>query len=395
MMGGSVAGGSGANSGQAFGTGIFLQGDEQITLSAAAGTTLAISDVIADQLGVGGTAGKGSLVIQGPGTVDLKASNSFVGGVDIDSGTLEIGAHYAAGSGVITFEAAPVDPTLLIDAADTPAPGGTFETTIAEFGDGDAIDIRGLAFTNGATAKLSGDNKLEVTSNGETVNFTVSDPLSSTYYAHTDGSGGTLVTDSATLCFMPGTRISTPEGEVAVETLKRGDLVTTHLGEAKPVTWVGRQTVARRFSTPLRNWPVRVKAAALGPQTPVRDLLVSPDHALWIDGVLIQAGALVNGTSVVRETIVPEAWTYYHIELDDHSLILAEGAPAESFVDNIDRLHFDNWAEHEALFPDGKPVNELPYPRAKSHRQIPVEVRVRMAERALEIADAETGAKVA
>jgi hypothetical protein len=53
-----------------------------------------------------------------------------------------------------------------------------------------------------------------------------------------------------------------------------------------------------------------------------------------------------NGTSIVRETDVPEVFTYYHVEVDDHSLILAENTPSETFVDNVDRLNFDNWAEH-------------------------------------------------
>ena len=65
-----------------------------------------------------------------------------------------------------------------------------------------------------------------------------------------------------------------------------------------------------------------------------------------------------------------------------HELILAEGVPAETFVDNVDRLAFDNWAEHQALFPDGKPVTELPYPRAKAARQIPPAIRIRLAGRA-------------
>ena len=52
-------------------------------------------------------------------------------------------------------------------------------------------------------------------------------------------------------------------------------------------------------------------------------------------------------TFFVRETNVPKVFTYYHVEIDDHSLIMAENTPAETFVDN-DRLNFDNWAEHEA-----------------------------------------------
>ena len=77
-----------------------------------------------------------------------------------------------------------------------------------------------------------------------------------------------------------------------------------------------------------------------------------------------------------------EIFIYYHVELDDHSLILAENTPAETFVDNVDRMNFDNWAEHQALYPEGKSISELPYPRAKAHRQVPVYIRVALAERA-------------
>ena len=80
---------------------------------------------------------------------------------------------------------------------------------------------------------------------------------------------------------------------------------------------------------------------------------------------------------------MPDTFTYYHVELDDHSLILAEGTPAESFVDNVDRLGFDNWAEYEALYPEGKPINEMPYPRPKAHRQVPRSIRERLAARAV------------
>jgi hypothetical protein len=191
---------------------------------------------------------------------------------------------------------------------------------------------------------------------------------------------GTLSLDVT--CFYAGTMIRTPKGEVAVESLKPGDLVLTADGAAKKVNWLGKQTVSTNFSDPARVLPIRIKAAALAENVPARDLLVSPDHAMFVDGVLINASALVNGTSIVRETNVPRIFTYYHIELDSHSLVLAENAPAESFVDNVDRLRFDNWAEFEALYPEGKTVEELHYPRAKAHRQVPVYIRVALAERA-------------
>jgi hypothetical protein len=188
--------------------------------------------------------------------------------------------------------------------------------------------------------------------------------------------------EAVAICFMPGTMVLTPGGEVAVETLRRGDLVTVTDGRSVPVSWLGRQTCSTVFGDPLRILPIRIKAGALGDNVPCRDLLVSPDHALLVEGALIHAGALVNGSSIVRESDVPRVFTYYHVEVDDHSLILAENTPAETFVDNVDRLAFDNWAEHEELYPEGKPISELPYPRAKAHRQVPVSTRVKLAERA-------------
>jgi hypothetical protein len=260
---------------------------------------------------------------------------------------------------------------------------------ITDFQDGDFIDIKSsgkvgdtwnydtatqtLTITSAAGKFVGSLNLAGANYDGPTA-FTVTNP---------DGDAGVdVIQTSAVICFMAGTMIRTPDGEVAVETLAPGDLVMTTDDVAKPVAWLGKQTVSMVFADPLRSLPIRVKAGALDENVPARDLLISPDHALLVDGVLIHAGALVNGTSILRETAVPQVFVYYHVELDDHSLILAENAPAETFVDNIDRLNFDNWAEHEALYPEGKPIVELPYPRAKARRQVPVDIRVALAERA-------------
>ena len=73
--------------------------------------------------------------------------------------------------------------------------------------------------------------------------------------------------------------------------------------------------------------------------------------------------------------------------LDDHSLALAENTPAATFVDNVDRMALDNWQEHEALHPDGKALVEMPYPRAKAHRQVPKDIRDRLAARGAALDD--------
>jgi hypothetical protein len=214
------------------------------------------------------------------------------------------------------------------------------------------------------------------------------------YTGELAGKNGTLTFTGyeTTICFMAGTQIRTPNGEVAVEQLKRGDLVLTQDGRSVPVDWLGVQTISLRFADKLRVLPIRIRAGALAENVPSRDLLVSPDHAILVEGALIQAGALVNGMSIVRETDVPTTFKYYHVEVEDHTLIFAENTPAETFVDNVDRLAFDNWAEHEALYPDGKPISELPYPRAKSHRQVPVSVRVLLGARTRAICASENSA---
>ena len=167
-----------------------------------------------------------------------------------------------------------------------------------------------------------------------------------------------------------------------MELIKAGDLVTTADGRAAPVRWVGVVTVCSAFADELRTMPVRIRAGALDERVPRRDLLVSPQHAMFLDGVLVQANALVNGTSITRETRMPRIFRYYHIELADHALILAEGAPTETFIDNVDRMNFDNWAEHVAQFGYENELVEMPHPRAKSQRQLPPALRDRLAARA-------------
>jgi hypothetical protein len=207
-----------------------------------------------------------------------------------------------------------------------------------------------------------------------------------TYYFFTDqnlSNGTNLHLDSGTfppVCFMPGTHILTPAGEVLVENLKRGDLVQTVDGGSVAVRWIGRQAMMSLFADEF-HLPVRIKAGALGDNVPSRDLLTSPDHALFVDGILVHAGALVNGTSIVRERDVPERFAYYHIEVADHSLILAENTPAETFIDNVDRQRFDNWNEYLELDLENTTMVELPYPRAKAYRQVPRAMRTKLEQR--------------
>ncbi len=194
-------------------------------------------------------------------------------------------------------------------------------------------------------------------------------------------------TFASTACFVAGTMIRTATGEAAIETLKIGDLIATADGQIKPVRWIGRNTVSLVFADPLRTLPILIKAGALSENVPSRDLRLSPDHAVLVEGLLVQAGALVNGASIIRDTTAPQTFVYYHVELTDHALILAENTPAETFIDNVDRMSFDNWDEHQALYAAPSPMTEMAYPRAKAHRQVPTALRRLLAERAEAISD--------
>jgi hypothetical protein len=178
-----------------------------------------------------------------------------------------------------------------------------------------------------------------------------------------DGAGGTLVTVA---CFAQGTRIAiggrpgedAPEseggggggGERVVEALRVGDLVRTARGGARPVVWLGHRTLrCDRHPRPWDVRPVRVQADAFGPGRPRRDLVLSPDHALHVGGALIPVRHLLNGASVRQE-----AWpsvTYWHVELDRHDVLLAEGLPAESYLDTGNRAAFADGAAAVDLHP--------------------------------------------
>jgi len=186
------------------------------------------------------------------------------------------------------------------------------------------------------------------------------------------------------VCFYPGTRIRTLDGDVEVQDLIPGTMVMTADRRNLPVRWIGRNTVSTRFGDPLRILPIRIMAGALSDGLPARDLLVSPEHAMLVDDILVQASALVNGISIVRETRVPEIFTYYHVELSEHSLLLAEGAAAESFVDNVTRRIFDNWSERDMRHGEA-PIAELDIPRALSHRQVPDQIRKRLLARGYQL----------
>jgi hypothetical protein len=150
-----------------------------------------------------------------------------------------------------------------------------------------------------------------------------------------DDSGTTVTIDAGTsvfTCFLAGTRILTPKGEAAIETLRAGDLVLTPDGREIPIHWVGVNAISTTFADPARVRPIRVQAGAFAEQIPARDLYVSPDHSFYFEGSLIPAQLLVNDSTITQISSQGRVH-YYHIELEPHDLLVAEGAAAESFLD--------------------------------------------------------------
>ncbi len=198
---------------------------------------------------------------------------------------------------------------------------------------------------------------------------------------HADGFvfPGSSATGPYLFCFAPGTAIATPDGNTAVEHLAPGDRVQTDGGGAVPVKWIGRQTVHKLFAGPHMQ-PVRIRAGALGGGLPHSDLTVTADHGMIIDGLVINASALINGTTIAWMPMdeLPDRVTYYHVETEDHDVILANGAPAETFVDYAGRQAFDNYQEYVDLYGAERIVHEMDRPRISSQRLVPEAIRARL-----------------
>ncbi|MCX7381548.1 MAG: Hint domain-containing protein [Alphaproteobacteria bacterium] len=152
-------------------------------------------------------------------------------------------------------------------------------------------------------------------------------------------------------CFLAGTHILTLCGHIAVQELEIGDRIVLCRGAVAPVRWIGHRRIdCTRHPRPSEVLPVRVLAGAFGAGIPFADILLSPDHAVHANGVLIPVRYLVNGRSVRQETA--SQVTYYHVELPSHGVLLAEGLPCESYLDTGNRNAFANGGSAMQLHPE-------------------------------------------
>ncbi len=148
-------------------------------------------------------------------------------------------------------------------------------------------------------------------------------------------------------CMLRGTNILTTTGERRIEDLAIGDLAPTVFGGVRPIQWIGRFPIKK--SDPSRPWvkealPVRIARSAIAPNVPHADLLVTGAHAVLIDGLLMPAADLINSTTITLHETREDELEFFHIKLESHDAIYAEGAPVETM------LSVDEWAVNFAEY---------------------------------------------
>ncbi len=189
--------------------------------------------------------------------------------------------------------------------------------------------------------------------NGNLASTTLHLSSGSSYQILNYGSNQTEITsinDTGVPCFLRGTTIRTPTGEVTVEQLEIGNEVVTYTGASRHIKWIGRRFYKKVPTNNPDVSPVLLKKGALGNNVPSADLCVSPLHGIFLGGRLFPAGGLVNGATIISCSNLEDI-DYFHVELDSHDLIVANGAVVETFLDCNSRKMFDNACEYHQLYP--------------------------------------------
>lgn len=325
--------------------------DTAATWVMAGGNSLTAQTTLTNQgtLTLDGGTLTGGAAVMNAGTVHFASSQSSIGALS-GGGVIDLGQQ-----ATLTI-AGTVDAAATIDLShdtgrlrlDNPF---AFQGLIDSFSSGDIIDLPDTMVANAATI-LAG-NTLSVALAGS------ASPLLLRLDPTQDFTGLTVTVSNdevgiAPPCFRAGTRIMTARGPVVVESLSVGDLVLTAgpSGDGiRPIRWIGWRSVdCTRHPDPTKVWPVRIPVGAFGPGVPARDLWLSPDHAVYVDGVLIPVKHLVDGVIITQEPT--ESVRYFHIELPYHDVLLAEGLPCETYLDAGDRSNFENGGSVIRLHPD-------------------------------------------
>jgi hypothetical protein len=283
--------------------------------------------------------------------LNVGAGDEFILG---QNGTMEIGIGISlAALNDISFGAGVSGGDLIVDQGlDL-----SLLSNVSGFAPGDTIDLAEIGTPLSATSYTDSYNGTDTEftialDNGSFTSFGVLGDLTGDSFslASDGGDPGTLLIDTA--CFTPGTRILTIRGEIPVEQLCPGDVAVLADGATSPIIFIGhRRLDLRRHPRPEAVRPIRIAAGALADGVPSRPLTLSPDHALLLDGALVQAKDLVDGIAIVQDMATASV-RYYHVELETHGILVADGAVAESFLDTGHRGIFENAGAPVILHPD-------------------------------------------
>ena len=227
--------------------------------------------------------------------------------------------------------------------------------TITSFVPTDTLVLGGI--TDATSATLTAGNTLVVSESvgpGLTLHFDPSQDFSGEAFNLLPSDTGTSLFIP---CFAAGTRIATPRGPVVVEHLHEGDEVLTVTGAIRTIKWIGHRRVdCRRHPAPDRVCPVRIAAHAFGQDRPQHPLLLSPDHSVFVEGVLIPVKFLINNITI--EQVERDHIDYYHLELASHDVVFAEGLPTETYLETGGRAAFED-ADVTQLHPDFTPHDSI------------------------------------
>ncbi len=290
----------------------------------------------------------GTLTLSGASLIDAGGLVNN-GVILLDPSTLTAAA--LTGSGSLTIGASgTLDVQSTVSSTETIAFGGKYGVLqvgtasqvggkIANFGTYQTIDLPNLTFRSASSSATVNSGGTLIATDG-IVSDTLFMTSTMTHPLLVTKDGGTG-TDISALCFCAGTGIATPQGEVRVECLTVGDEVLTASGHARRVAWIGNGRVLATRGRRGPATPLIVRKGALADNVPHRDLRLTKGHALHLEGVLIPAEFLVNHRSILWDDMAQEV-PIYHVELETHDVLLANGAPAESYRDDGNRWLFAN-----------------------------------------------------
>ncbi|ARW47024.1 Hint domain-containing protein [Acetobacter pasteurianus] len=323
-----------------------------VTAEDGANVTVDIGSTVVGALtGASFTADGGTISLTGANIITALSGTTYTieNGGTINMGVVQQSEISALSGAGITFGSG--GGTLVV----TPASGVeilTF-TNIDGFSNaGATIEIPGAGYVtnatyNGSDTTITTNTGITVVVNGDHT------PATKTLYQAT--SGGNLYLSATAqnssgstgvlVCFLPGSMIRTPKGDVAVENLVAGQEVLTFAADGQPVarriTWAGKAHARTNpaAADDVAGYPVRVRANAIADGVPAADLLITPEHCLYMQGSFVPARMLVNGTSIVYDTSFA-GYDYYHIETEGHAVIMANGMLTESYLDTGNRASF-------------------------------------------------------